>query len=78
MPKVIRLTIEKYTVIGAGTGYQVQRGGVRVFNHASANQQGRLSESGHYDPRTNAQRGVRWLKNNGLVDEDAQVEEGAT
>lgn len=76
MAKSIFLKVEKYIIIGDDAGYHVQCGGVPVYTHSYSGQKGRLSGTGKCDPRTNAQRGVLWLKNNDMVREDARAEEG--
>lgn len=80
--ETVTLRVGAYTVIGTDGGYEVQRDGAglepssaRHTHRTLHDSRGRLIDTGLFAPRTNAQRGVMWLKNHNLVGEGARVEE---
>jgi hypothetical protein len=60
--KSTALTVEKYRVLGTAHGYHITCGDVNV-----------RTVLGIGDPFTMAQCGVRWLKNQGMVRENAKA-----
>lgn len=71
MSPPIRLRVEKWDVIGFTTGYRIECAGCCCRDTSLGH--GPVKDVGTHDPLTNAQRGVMWLKNEGMVRETAKT-----